>query len=155
MLAKYIILSLLSFILVMSFACPACNYTAVSAHALQPPPALHAQSEAPLLDEPSLNEANQPEFENPEPYELPVHHLPSPPPLAQASGLPNCRWQLPACYQDELPALPIPIPIPPPVDDVAHAIPQSPVHSDSGTTESEGEVWVHTKQDTFDTFHPY
>ncbi|KAG1811734.1 uncharacterized protein BJ212DRAFT_1301775 [Suillus subaureus] len=126
MLAKYIILSLLSFILVMSFACPACNYTAVSAHglsmhqnqwckglrvvsnnvmnarcecqALQPPPALHAQSEAPLLDEPSLGKANQPEFENPEPYELPVHHSPSPPPLAQASGLLNRRWQLPSHY---------------------------------------------------------
>ncbi|KAG1868437.1 hypothetical protein F4604DRAFT_2020743 [Suillus subluteus] len=153
----------------MSFLCPACNYTAKSAHGLsmhqnqwckglrdasnnvmnacherqapQPPPAPHAQSEAPLLNEPSLNKANQPEFENPEPYELPVHHLPSPPPLARAS--------------DELPALPMPVPIPPPVDDVAHAVPQSPVHSDSGTTESEGEVWVHTEQDTVGTFHSY
>ncbi|KAG1881236.1 hypothetical protein F4604DRAFT_1678828 [Suillus subluteus] len=93
--AKYTILVLLTFILVMSFICPACNYTAKSARGLSThqnqwckglrdasnnvmnahrerqapqPPAPHAQSEAPLLNEPSLNEANQLEFENPEPY---------------------------------------------------------------------------------------
>ncbi|KAG2085530.1 hypothetical protein BD769DRAFT_1681616 [Suillus cothurnatus] len=155
--AKYTILALLTFILIMSFICPTCNYTAKSACGLSthqnqwckglrdasnnvinahhdhqaphPPPTPHTHSEAPLPDQ-----ASQPEFENPEPYELP---------------------QLPSRYQDELPALPIPVPIPPPVDDVTHTIPQSPVHSDSGTIESEGDVWVHTKPDTFGTFHTY
>ncbi|KAG1838102.1 hypothetical protein DFJ58DRAFT_734023 [Suillus subalutaceus] len=145
--AKYTILALPTFILSHNQWCKGLRDVSNNVmnarrerQAPQPPPAPHAQSEAPLLDKPSLNEANQPEFENPEPYELPVHHSPSPPPLARASGLPNHRWQLPSRYQDELPALPIPVPIPPPVDDVAHTIPQSPVHSDSGTAELEGDV---------------
>lgn len=84
-----------------------------------------------------------------------MHHSPSPPPLQRASGLPNRRHQLPSRYRDELPALPIPVPIPPPVDDAAHAIPHSPIHSDSGTTESEGNLWVHTEPDMFGTFRSY
>jgi hypothetical protein len=78
-------------ILIMSFVCPVCSYTATSMRGLsshqnrwckgfrdvsndvmnarrereapQPPPAPHIQSETPLHDE-----ASQPEFENPEPY---------------------------------------------------------------------------------------
>jgi hypothetical protein len=91
-----------------------------------------------------------------------VHHpTPSPPihsspPPQRPSGLPSRKRQLPLRYRDELPATPIPVPIPPPAADVDHATsPQSPVHSDMGTTESDEDMWVHTDQDTFGIFRSY
>ncbi|KAG2119871.1 uncharacterized protein F5147DRAFT_767335 [Suillus discolor] len=168
--AKCTILALLTFILVMSFNqwCKGLRDASNNVmnarrerQAPQPPPVPHTQSEAPLHDG-----ASQPEFENLKPYELPVHHSPPPPlvhssPPQRPSGLPNHKRQLPLRFQDELPALPIPVPIPPPVTDINHAASQSDVDATSprsGTEsdmESDEDVWVHTDQDTVCSTHTW